>query len=145
MWLLLRFFSSYGPREEGRPTLSSHTAFQSHASVFTRPCLPQVYQDLCKKHPTFRERSERVDLSVSPTATRSSASDPDHSAAHNPSTHATTQLALPRRKPCHRPSLLSHRHTALTTFPAHLSLQRPGGDLPAAVARVQARRRDSLL
>ena len=27
--------------------------------------LPQVYQDLCVKHPTFRERSERVDLSVS--------------------------------------------------------------------------------
>jgi len=26
---------------------------------------PQVYQDLCVKHPTFRERSERVDLSVS--------------------------------------------------------------------------------
>lgn len=31
------------------------------------PCTPsdtQVYQDLVKKHPTFRERSERVDLSV---------------------------------------------------------------------------------
>ncbi len=28
------------------------------------PVAPQVYQDLCKKHPTFRERSERVDLSV---------------------------------------------------------------------------------
>lgn len=25
---------------------------------------PQVYQDLCLKHPTFRERSENVDLSV---------------------------------------------------------------------------------
>lgn len=24
----------------------------------------QVYQDLCKKHPTFRERSEKVDLAV---------------------------------------------------------------------------------
>ena len=27
-------------------------------------CL-QVYQDLCKKHPTFRERSENADLAVS--------------------------------------------------------------------------------
>lgn len=25
----------------------------------------KVYQDLCKKHPTFRERSERVELAVS--------------------------------------------------------------------------------
>lgn len=25
----------------------------------------QVYQDLCKKHTTFRERSENVDLAVS--------------------------------------------------------------------------------
>ena len=25
----------------------------------------QVYQDLCKKHPTFRERSENADLAVS--------------------------------------------------------------------------------
>jgi hypothetical protein len=24
----------------------------------------QVYQDLCKKHTTFRERSENVDLAV---------------------------------------------------------------------------------
>lgn len=27
--------------------------------------MPQVYQELVKKHPSFRERSERVDLSVS--------------------------------------------------------------------------------
>lgn len=26
--------------------------------------LPQVYQDLCKKHTTFRERSENVDIAV---------------------------------------------------------------------------------
>ena len=24
----------------------------------------KIYQDLCKKHPTFRERSEKVDLAV---------------------------------------------------------------------------------
>jgi hypothetical protein len=30
--------------------------------------LLQVYQDLCKKHTTFRERSENVDLAVSETA-----------------------------------------------------------------------------
>ena len=29
-------------------------------------CTPQVYQDLCKKHPTFRERSENTDLAVQP-------------------------------------------------------------------------------
>jgi cobalamin biosynthesis protein CbiD len=28
----------------------------------------QVYQDLCKKHTTFRERSENVDLAVSASA-----------------------------------------------------------------------------
>jgi hypothetical protein len=28
----------------------------------------QVYQDLCKKHTTFRERSENVDLAVSVVA-----------------------------------------------------------------------------
>ena len=27
----------------------------------------QVYQDLCKKHPTFRERSENADLAVRPS------------------------------------------------------------------------------
>ena len=26
----------------------------------------QVYQDLCKKHPTFRERSENTELAVRP-------------------------------------------------------------------------------
>ncbi len=26
--------------------------------------LAQVYQELCKKHPTFRERSENTDLAV---------------------------------------------------------------------------------
>jgi hypothetical protein len=34
--------------------------------AFASMCLPtQVYQDLCKKHTTFRERSENVDLAVS--------------------------------------------------------------------------------
>ena len=28
----------------------------------------QVYQELCKKHPTFRERSENADLAVSALA-----------------------------------------------------------------------------
>ena len=28
--------------------------------------LAQVYQELCKKHPTFRERSENTDLAVRP-------------------------------------------------------------------------------
>ena len=37
------------------------TAAPTHLSLF---CNAQVYQDLCVKHPTFRERSERVDLSV---------------------------------------------------------------------------------
>jgi hypothetical protein len=30
----------------------------------------KVYQELCKKHPTFRERSERVDLAVSISVAR---------------------------------------------------------------------------
>jgi hypothetical protein len=31
-----------------------------------QPACAQVYQDLCKKHPTFRERSENTELAVRP-------------------------------------------------------------------------------
>lgn len=36
-----------------------------HMVALHEPVCLQVYQDLCKKHPTFRERSENADLAVS--------------------------------------------------------------------------------
>lgn len=52
---------------EGPSTVSAvHTSPDASATKYRRHhvmCL-QVYQDLCKKHPTFRERSENADLAV---------------------------------------------------------------------------------
>jgi len=38
---------------------------KAQVSIMSDLCMLQVYQDLCKKHPTFRERSENADLAVS--------------------------------------------------------------------------------
>ena len=52
---------------EGLNTVSAvYTSPDAGAAKYRRHnamCL-QVYQDLCKKHPTFRERSENADLAV---------------------------------------------------------------------------------